>query len=230
VYATATNPATEIIADLAIGNLSASLDLPSSTGVPFGLDADNDAQVDLVGTIPSGRLLSEYTALAAAYVVSGDVKMMYASWGPSFGTAGRDLQTLSEYVAPVEVMVSNGTDPAVAFFTPYPTATTYITYANNENGVIGDSSYRQFTVTGATTLRVTVTYQVENTWDYLVINNLATTPATQIARVTGPTSGTTTATYDIPSNTFSMAVDSDSSGLRLGYRIDSIVVDPAPAP
>lgn len=119
-------------------------------------------------------------------------------------------------------------DPPVSEFLPFG----FIAYGNNQTGIDpAESGYRAFTVPGATTLEITVTYNTESTFDQLIIQDLAPATPVELFREDGPAFGAPdfTVTFYIPSNTFSIGVDSDNSVTRTGWRLDSYVVDP-PAP
>lgn len=122
---------------------------------------------------------------------------------------------------------------------PYPT-TGFVSYGNSETGALrSNTSYREFVVPGATTLKVTFDVSTEDygcAYDYLVVRDLA--PATPV-EVTGtgtPSSSRTCGTksgvvISIPSDTFSVGIRSDSSGSSpaySGWKITAIEINPAP--
>ncbi len=104
---------------------------------------------------------------------------------------------------------------------PYPDATSFVTYLDNENGELGDSSYREFTVSGATTLEITLTYDIEPGWDEVVVTDLTS----GIILYQG-SADLNTVNILIPSNQFSIGVVSDASVTYEGWRLEGYLVDP----
>ena len=202
----------------------------SSSSSFFGIDLDGNgtdvAVIETTGIFTDGAIvdLFVYTDGSATFGTFID----YVSENSGTGEATANL--------PFVFQVSNGVDPAVDHVGAFPSNTGFVSHGNNENASPGDSSYREFTVPGATTLEITLTYQIEtranvNTpcWDWLEVVDLSDDE--ELFRGCGGTSPFTTDTFatttlTIPSNTFSIGVDSDSITTWAGWRLDSIVIVP----
>lgn len=110
---------------------------------------------------------------------------------------------------------------------PYPGLTDYVGYENDETASPGDAGYREFTVPDASTVRIKVRYNVEDSYDFLEIRDLAT--GELVYDGTGPASSGIyeTAIVEIASNQFSIGVRSDHLVNRFwSWRLVDLEIDP----
>lgn len=239
--------AAPIISDLAFGQLSAGVEVPLAD-YSFSVDIDDDGVYDLAIAanlqalgVPAGSVVvvtayvnDEYELSVGALVLLEDYDAVNYDGVLNVLRFVPEL-TVGVWVDSVDILVSTGGGaPATASETPYPTASTFISYGPDETGLAG-SSYREITVPGATTLRVTIEYHVEarftqgQCWDFLIVRNLGGTPSTLRGTTDNICSNTVTSiVVNVPSNSFSVGVESDDETQRSGWRISRIAIDPTP--
>lgn len=175
---------------------------------------DGDAVVVFEGTIVSGGSAAIMDLDAGTY--------SYSVVGQQGTVVDFDIETYSESdFAPVtEVLVSND-GPETAEDLPFPSVDGWISYPSNSVNAPGAPAYRAFEVAGASFLLVTITYDIEFnatcSWDRIIVEDLVS--GAELLRSCGDE---VTETIFVPSNQFSVGVQSDGFVEEQGWRIDSI--------
>jgi len=136
------DPIVSLFTGIGLGEISTSIEVPTSPSIPFGLDVNADMALDYVGTIPAGNITNNYSMIVAVYFnAGGDLRALTSEWSPSgirFGSA----QTLT--IPPPARVTPNNTTPGVADQTDLSSANPVATV---EFAVTGCTSVNQVEVT-----------------------------------------------------------------------------------
>lgn len=107
--------------------------------------------------------------------------------------------------------------PLVTQSLPYPSASGFVSYGNNESANVGDSSFRYFQADWEGPLEIVVYHETEECCDALVVRDFQGNELLDELR-----SGTYT-TF-IPGNEFSIGIRSDGSVIGQGWRLEAVLV------
>jgi hypothetical protein len=185
-----------VLENVDFGASSGRVELPAAT-YNLGLDVDNDGMSDVVFdpiTAPAGAITNIFAAVVGGEVVLG-VLILDAQM-PTLLTISQVVPALGNDGA--GVAQANGT--LIESF-PYPTADTYIGYGNNEDLSV---NVTEFSVPGASQLQVSLRFDVEASYDFLVAIDAM---GGQIAEYTGQD----TAVIVVDADTVSFGFLSDTS-------------------
>ena len=213
------------------------LDQTGALGLDFGVSSaftpldisDDYIVVDATGDLNPDL---EYPATEGLFAQPGifDVFLFQTTVQDLLVVLNYSTGEVTTFFDDLDVEVSDGVEPAVNHTGAYPSVEGFVSHGNGETAVPGDSGYREFTVPGASAVRLFLTYQIENCCDALIITDLES--GEEVATLSGPSGAFTgsslvaTATVDVPSNRFSIGVRSDGSVNWAGWRIDGMLLIP----
>lgn len=154
--------ATPLLSDLDFGANSGRVELPAGT-YNLGIDVDNDGTSDLLFDpieAPAGAVTIIFAAVVDGAVVLG--VLIIDNQAPVLLTVGQVVPGLASDgtgIAEVDGMVIDSF--------PYPAEGSFIGYANEQTLESDNGGVKVFSVPGATQLQISVSYDVENTFDFL---------------------------------------------------------------
>jgi len=101
------DPIVSLFTGIELGEISTSVEVPTTPAIPFGLDVDADMALDYVGTIPTVNLFNNSSVVVAVYFnAGGDLRALPNEWTLSGGRFGSP-QTLT--VPPPPRLTPNNT-------------------------------------------------------------------------------------------------------------------------
>lgn len=191
--------ATPLLSDLDFGATSGRVELPAGT-YNLGLDVDNDGASDVVFNpieAPAGAITTIFAAVVDGAVVLG--VLIIDNQAPVLLTVGQVVPGLaSDGTGIAEV------DGVVIDSFPYPADDAFIGYENDQTLDAQNGGVRVFSVPGAAQIQISVTYDVEDTYDFL---RAIDAMGAQVAEYTGMSS----AVLSVPGDRVSLGFVSDDS-------------------
>jgi hypothetical protein len=191
--------ATPLLSDLEFGSASGRVELPSGT-YNLGLDVDDDGVSDLVFDpiqAPAGAITTIFAAVVDGAVVLG--VFIIDNQAPVLLTIGQVVPSLATDGTGVAEV-----DGVVIDSFPYPADDAFIGYENDQTLDVENGGVKVFSVDGASQIQLSVTYDLENTYDFLYAVDAM---GAQIAEYTGMGS----AVLLVPGDRVSLGFDSDES-------------------